>query len=297
MSCKDRQYAGLVNAYAGFLQEQVQYTSDSNGYWIHRSWDRLLKQSPERIHVLTHPEWWTATDAHPAEKVCRHLSSRSRKTWVGYRTLLQEGNRQNRTGLSSAPSVVAALFPEEGDRLLMLWLEGCRSAAFVDLYCRFERQCRRILRKYFRVTLRTPAAPVQALLSDYRLQLDPLLALAVISNTSISELLGFSITTYRKVKQQRNALVHGYGGVSAVELAVSFDRLIQAVERLADQGSDLVDSTGTRRLSTKGMPRKGDSQSLLRWLKANHQLLDLSLKAIHSFGQRHRLMTAGRAEA
>jgi hypothetical protein len=123
------------------------------------------------------------------------------------------------------------------------------------------------------------------------------LALAVISNTSVSELLGFPMRTYRKIKQQRNALVHGYGGVSAVELTVSFDRLIQAVEQLADQGSGLVDSTGTRRLSTRGMPRKGDSQPLLRWLKAHHQRLDLSLKAIHSFGQRHQLMTVKRADS
>jgi len=291
MACKASHYAGLRNAYAGYLQEHVQYTSDSNGYWIHRSWQELLDQRPDRIQVLTHPEWWTPTDAHPAEKVCQHLISRILSTWVGYRTILQEGNRENRTGLSAAPSSIAALFPEEGDRLLMLWLEGCRSEAFVELFCRFEKQCRRILRKYFRVNLKTTATPVQALLSDYRLQLDPLLALSVVSDTSVSELLGFPLQTYRKVKQQRNALVHGYGGVSPVELTVSFDRLIQAVERLAHQGSVLVEATGTRRLTTQGMPRNGDAQALLRWLEANHQRLELSLKAIHSFGQRHRLLT------
>lgn len=88
MACKASHYAGLRNAYAGYLQGHVQYTSDSNGYWIHRSWEELLDQRPDRIQVLTHPEWWTATDAYPAEKVCRHLTSRSRSTWVGYRTLL-----------------------------------------------------------------------------------------------------------------------------------------------------------------------------------------------------------------
>lgn len=290
MACKASHYAGLRNAYAGCLQDNVQYTSDSNGYWIHRSWPELLDQRPDRIQVLTHPEWWAATDGHPAEKVCRHIASRSRLTWVSYRKLLHDGNRQNRTGLSEAPSALVSLFPEGGDRLLMLWLEGCKSEAFVELFCLFEKQCRRILRKYFRVNLKTTAAPVQALLSDYRLQLDPLLALSVVSNTSVSELLGFPMQTYRKVKRQRNALVHGYGGVAPTELTVSFDRLIQAAGRLADQGSVLVDATGTRRLTTKGMPRSGEAQSLLRWLEAHHQRLDLSLKAVHRFGQRHRLM-------
>lgn len=291
MACKASHYAGLRNAYAGYLQENVKYTSDSNGYWIHRSWQELLDQRPDRIQVLTHPEWWTSSEAHPAEKVCLQLVTRSRLTWVGYRKLLQDGDRQNRTGLSASASALAELFPEDGDRLLMLWLEGCRSEAFVELFCRFERQCRRILRKYFRANLKTAAAPVQALLNDYRLRLDPLLALSVVSNASVAELLGFPAQTYRKVKQHRNALVHGYGGVSQDELAASFDRLIQAVGRLAGAGTVLVDSPGTRRLTTKGVPRSGDAQTLLLWLETHHQQLDLSLKDIQQFGLSYRLMT------
>jgi hypothetical protein len=297
MDCKASHYAGLRNAYAGYLQQHVQYTSDSNGYWIHRSWQDLLDQRPGCIQVLTHPEWWTTTDSSPAEKVCRQLTSRSLSTWVGYRTLLQQGNRENRTGLSAAPSALANLFPEDGDRLMVLWFEGCRSEAFVELFCRLEKLCRRILMKYFRVNLKTTASTVRALLTDHRLQLDPLLALSVISNTPVAKLLGISIQTYQKVKQQRNALVHGYGGVSPVELTVSFDRLIKAVGRLAYQEPVLVDATGNRRVTTQGMLRNSDEQAVLRWLEANHKRLELSTSAIHSFGQRHRLMIAKGGEA
>jgi hypothetical protein len=297
MSCRASHYAGLRNAYAGYLQENVQYTSDSNGYWIHRSWQELLKQQPDRIQILTHPEWWTANHAHPAEKVCSHLACRSRMTWLEYCTLLQRGNRHNRTGLTATPSALAALFPEDGDRLSMLWLQGNRPEAFIALFCRFESQCRRILRKYFRVNLRATAAPVQALLSDYRLRLDPLLALSVVSNISVTGLLGLPVQSYQQLKRHRNALVHGYGGVSEAELTTSFDRLIHAVGRIADHGSGLVNATGTRRLTTKGMPRSGDAQTLLQWLQAHHQRLDLSIKAIHEFGQRHQLVPAQGAES
>lgn len=292
MACKASHYAGLRNAYAGYLQKNVQYISDSNGYWIHRSWEDLLEKEPDRIQILTHPDWWTDNDSQPAEKVCYQLANRKRLTWLGYRTLLEDGNRENRTGLSSAPSVLTKLFPRDGDRLLMLWLEGCRSEAFIELFSRFEQQCRRILRKYFRTILKTNASPVQALLSDYRLQLDTLLALSIISGKSVAALLGYPLKTYRKVKNHRNALIHGYGGVSPTELTGSFNLLIQAVARFAEEGSKLVDTTGTRKLSTKGMPRTVDTtRTMLRWLEKYHERLGLSIKAIHQFGQRHRLKT------
>ena len=176
----------------------------------------------------------------------------------------------------------------------MLWLEGNRTEAFLQLYCRFELQSRRILRKFFRVNLKTPAAPIRSLLSDYRLKLDPVIALSVVLNKSTSALLGFPVQSYRKIRQHRNALVHGYGSVSQAELTTSFEQLIQAMERLASHGSALVDATGCRKLTTSGMPRRGDAQTLIKWLFAHHQRLELTPKAIRNFSQLHcRLSVEG----
>ncbi|MBM3349152.1 MAG: hypothetical protein FJY58_05565 [Betaproteobacteria bacterium] len=288
MSCKASHYAGLRNACAAYLQENVQYTSDSNGYWIHRSWQQLLDEQPDRVQVLTHPEWWSAADAHPAEKVCSHLASRGRSTWISYRTLLQKANRQNRTGLSVALSEFGELFPNDGDRLMMLWLEGYRSEAFLEAFCFFERQCRRLLRRYFRFEQRITGATVQAILSDYRLKLDPLFALSAFYEKSVGELLGFPLRTYRKIKRHRDRLVHGYDGVSRAELMISFELLIQAVGRLSERGSLLDNPSGIRMLPTKGTALCRDAESLLRWLEANHKRLDLSLQTIRQLGQRQR---------
>lgn len=126
MSCRGRSYGGLWNAYAGVLQDQVQYTSDSNGYWIHRSWDELLGQQHDRIQVLTHPEWWCKNDAEPGEKIAQSIFSRAVQGWSEYDRLLRRLGRRNVTGLDDAEIDVV---PEDLACLRFLWLAGLRELA------------------------------------------------------------------------------------------------------------------------------------------------------------------------
>lgn len=134
MSCRNSHYAGMRNAYAGVLQDACEYTSDSNGYWIHRTWDTILAEGHDRLQVLTHPEWWHTTDAEPAEKLCHIMDQRMRACWEGYQTLLRRGNRVNRTGLPLATDQVeAALAGAEAARLPSLWLAGYHGIAAAGL--------------------------------------------------------------------------------------------------------------------------------------------------------------------
>lgn len=84
MGCKQDSYAGMFNAYSARLQTSFQYTSDSNGYWIHRSWNELLAEKHSRIQVLTHPEWWDTEAKQPAERVASAIEESSIETWTGY---------------------------------------------------------------------------------------------------------------------------------------------------------------------------------------------------------------------
>jgi hypothetical protein len=77
MSCRDREYGGLLNAYSNFFQNDVEYTSDSNGYWRFRSWDELLLENHKVIKVLTHPVWWSPKNEFlPFETVVKNLIER-----------------------------------------------------------------------------------------------------------------------------------------------------------------------------------------------------------------------------
>lgn len=129
MGCKGRSYAGLWNAYAGILQAEVQYTSDSNGYWIHRSWDKLLSEKHNRIQVLTHPEWWCESDAEPGEKIAKSIFDRALQGWSDYDELLRKLGRVNVTGLGELNLGYVA--SEELSRLRYLWLCGFKELACV----------------------------------------------------------------------------------------------------------------------------------------------------------------------
>ena len=65
MSCRSNEYGGLINAYSDFFQNDVQYTSDSNGYWRFRTWEELLSENHKIIQILTHPIWWKENNSLP----------------------------------------------------------------------------------------------------------------------------------------------------------------------------------------------------------------------------------------
>jgi hypothetical protein len=131
MSARADSYGGLWNAYSGRLQDEVEYVSDSNGYWRFRSWAELLFEAPPRIQVLTHPEWWTESDLPPAEKVCRLLEDRSRETWRDYVSLLQ---RAGRSIVSAVPETQSTLLDGLGElELMRLWLSGDYEAAYFKI--------------------------------------------------------------------------------------------------------------------------------------------------------------------
>lgn len=127
MNCKGRSYAGLWNAYAGILQSEVQYISDSNGYWIHRSWGELLSEKHDRIQVLTHPEWWCESDAEPGEKIAKSIFDRALQGWSDYDELLRRLGRVNVTGLGELNS--GYVESEELSRLRYFWLCGFKELA------------------------------------------------------------------------------------------------------------------------------------------------------------------------
>ncbi len=71
---RDDRLAGLPNAYGAALEAAYEYVSDSNGYWRFRRLPDLLADADvSRLHVLTHPEWWTPEALSPRERVVRSV--------------------------------------------------------------------------------------------------------------------------------------------------------------------------------------------------------------------------------
>jgi len=128
MGCRERTYGGLLNLYAGVLQDHVEYVSDSNGVWRFRTWGDALAEATDRLQVLTHPEWWAAHGTEPADKTARHIEGRAAAVWDDYLATLRDGGRENRSTVPEATRVLSADGPEER-RILRDWLVGRHGAA------------------------------------------------------------------------------------------------------------------------------------------------------------------------
>jgi hypothetical protein len=88
--------AGLPNAYGSALEAGYEYVSDSNGYWRFRPLPDLLDDAAvSRLHVLTHPEWWTPKALSPRQRVVRAIEGRGRQVLSSYDALLARHDRIN----------------------------------------------------------------------------------------------------------------------------------------------------------------------------------------------------------
>jgi hypothetical protein len=87
---------GMWNTYARTLRERYEYVSDSNGYWRHRRLLDVVEEGvAERLHVLTHPEWWQSEPMLPRDRIRRSIEGRARRTLEAYDDVLEASGREN----------------------------------------------------------------------------------------------------------------------------------------------------------------------------------------------------------
>lgn len=69
--------AGLVNAYSESYRANYVYCSDSNGYWRFTPMGEVIAKGHSRLHLLTHPEWWTPEPMTPSQRIDRAVNGRT----------------------------------------------------------------------------------------------------------------------------------------------------------------------------------------------------------------------------
>ena len=86
---------GLVSAYGASMQRDYTYCSDSNGYWRFQPMAEVIAAGHPRLHLLTHPEWWTPEPMSPSARIDRAIMGRARAVRQDYDTLLARAGRRN----------------------------------------------------------------------------------------------------------------------------------------------------------------------------------------------------------
>lgn len=88
--------AGMLNTYGRGIDERYTYVSDSNGYWRHSRLPDVLEAADEqRLHVLTHPEWWQAEPMSPKQRLARAIEGRAANSRRAWDDLLERWGREN----------------------------------------------------------------------------------------------------------------------------------------------------------------------------------------------------------
>ena len=87
-------YGGLINTYAKELKENFAYCSDSNGHWrFKRMFDVISEEIPEKLQILTHPEWWTKEVKSPKEKIWKVIEERAERNKIEYLQAIEKFGR------------------------------------------------------------------------------------------------------------------------------------------------------------------------------------------------------------
>lgn len=95
LGIQDAYYAGMVNAYARIIKERFHYCSDSNGYWRFERLSDVIEKGYDRLHILTHPEWWTPEEMSPYDRIRRCVHGRMDANLKEYSDFLQVCGREN----------------------------------------------------------------------------------------------------------------------------------------------------------------------------------------------------------
>jgi len=89
------EYAGLINTYSKYFQNEVPYCSDSYGVWRFRRLSKVIEASSDtNLQVLTHPELWHKSVKSPIERIKNCIDGRARSTLNFYLNFLEKNGRE-----------------------------------------------------------------------------------------------------------------------------------------------------------------------------------------------------------
>ena len=127
---KAEEICGMLNTSADRFRNGYKYVSDSNGIWRHdRLEDVLQKEEPfPRLHVLTHPIWWTPEAMLPVMRLRRVVDGRAHANMDFYTNVMKRDGRLLVSDLERKKEALA----KSGRRLLRGFPLAPRDMALVS---------------------------------------------------------------------------------------------------------------------------------------------------------------------
>lgn len=95
LSFDEFKYAGMINSYSKFFKKNVNYLSDSNGYWRYEHINSFLDKKHKKVQLLIHPVWWQKLPLSPRMRVERSIDGRANIIKKEYDESLKKLGRLN----------------------------------------------------------------------------------------------------------------------------------------------------------------------------------------------------------
>lgn len=77
----DVEFDGLINSYSSKFFKRMKYISDSRMYWRENVMNIIYNTQHDKIHILTHPFWYSETNELIQEKLVRFINSKNKKSY------------------------------------------------------------------------------------------------------------------------------------------------------------------------------------------------------------------------
>lgn len=275
MSCEDITYCGLINAYAKIIKKKVQYTSDSNGYWIHRTWKDLLQQDYKYIQILTHPEWWNKSQKFPAELVCHEIDSKSSEIWKNYYITLKKGFRVNKTNLKIHDNGLENKLGSRGFKIIQLWLSGDLNSAYLKLFSLFNINLKKSLISILNILFDLTNTE-RNLIKKKLVLIDYLNIIKLTLNPELSYLFHYDKKFYKDIIKIKTDILYNDVNLTSKRLNKYFNNLFIANVELLD----LRKKKNLNKIKSKFKKKVLLSNSIIDWLKECQNELGKNFKEI-----------------
>lgn len=209
-------YSELWNYYSDQIRANFAYISDSNGFWRAQSLENFLNEGHQRIHILTHPEWWGYEDFSPGEIVARQISERAASSWKNYSESLLKSGRENITEIGSAVSNLPKVYGDGGYKLVHEWLVGNWKTSYLELCA--------VVEKDFIALLSFLCAPLNDKSSDSKtkINLGSKGNLWIDKGSEEFKIIGSSIRSYVSILKQKRLILDNYSTIERDDFVKSF---------------------------------------------------------------------------
>lgn len=237
LSMDDDHCAGMVNAYGASVRNRYTYVSDSNGIWRHgRLRDVLESGKDEKLHVLTHPEWWQKSPISPRERVFRSVEGRANNTLRGYDKILAEYGRGNFAGPADNLKFLKEIDAVHYQLCDYLWNSRMLQSLFIELYRLHERQIKQLCKAMFCKVWRVPVCDADTFFESDTLDVDGWKLFQAVFGISWVEASGCSEEEHKGWVKVCDQLFHESAGISSDKIEEGCIYLCGIIENVAKWG-------------------------------------------------------------